>query len=730
MTLDVAHVECADGPYEAWVYGTGKGYKHPGLDRASDALTCVFEASDPIEMCDIPHRWSTDKGDVLTPVLWTARDFKSRFVPAVIYENVDARGNTPSARWQCFGACVGQTAVSTLTAVSPPPQIVSHVNYPVREQTVFCDWVDGGTPDPAKDRESIVIVAIIDDCIPFAHRHFADAAGQGTRIDYCWSQSATHAGRSMLFGREYDNTEIDALYLEYAGDEGAIYHAAGLAGRGDPTVRNPLDQAFSHGAHVLDSLAGQTPGKGEAKQDRVHIIAVDLPAMVSAETSGFGKDMFMLSAMHYIFDRAERIAAAHAKPGARVPLIVNLSYGHSSGPHDGNGLIEAAFDEMIAARRAHHPTAVVLPSGNMFMQSIHAVMTEQHFVDADGLVQLDWFLPPDDRTSSFLEIWFPDGVTPDDLTVELVPPGHGQLDAKDYGFPTGGTVAHAPITKGGQAVGQLSTQRYRDGRWRHVVALAPTDVLQDQTPVPAGRWTLRVTKNTPDPLPGHTQGPDGQPLAGGLQFWIQRDEDFGGARSGARQSYFIDPDNATYADDGRLAETDSQGAMVRRFGTMSGMATGGHVLRVGGYDETTLRAARYSCAGALRTKGSDSGDMMAAGAQVQLSAASERSFIQPGIVGAGTRSGTYIAQSGTSSAAPQVARALADAFLDTSDGEMKKVAGYLEKLDLKTGTGDPKGPDRLGLFVLREPRMSGVDDEQMRIEQLVQVRSASHRAEV
>lgn len=730
MTSAVAHVECADGPYEAWVYGTGKAYKHPGLDRGSDALTCVFEASDPVKMADMPRHWTTDKGEVFIPVLWTAREFEASFAPALYIQSNDAPGGTPAARLQEFTACVGQTAISTLTPQFPGPRIVSHVNYPVREQTVFCDWVESTAPGPADDPESIVVVAIIDDGIPFAHRHFADAAGQGTRIDYCWSQSATRAGHPMLFGREFDKATIDAMYQEYQGDEAAIYHAAGLAGGGDPNVRNPLDQSFSHGAHVLDSLAGQVPGTGDAKQDRVHIIAVDLPAMASAETSGFGKDMFALSAMHYIFDRAERIAAAHAKPGARVPLIVNLSYGHSSGPHDGTGLIEAAFDEMIAARRAHHPTAVVLPSGNMFMQSIHAVMTEAHFAKAQGTVALDWFLPPDDRTSSFLEIWFPDGVTPDDLKVELVPPLHGAMDADHFGFPSAEPVAHAAITKGGQPVGQLSTQRYRNGRWRHVIALAPTDVLSDQVPAPAGRWTIRVTKTMVEPLPGYSETPDGQSVAGGLQFWVQRDEDFGGARSGARQSYLIDPDNMLYAEDGRLAETDSQGALVRRFGTMSGMATGNHVLRVGGYDESTLRAARYSCAGSLRSKTDGTAEVKPVGAQVQLSAASERSFAHPGIVGAGTRSGTFIAQSGTSSAAPQVARALADAFLDTPDGEHKKVADYLEKLDLQTGTGDPKGPDRLGLFVLRQPRLSGGADEQSRIDRLVRARSEPRQAGV
>lgn len=728
MTADASRAACADGPYENWVYGLGKGYAHPGLDRASDVLSCVFEASEPVALGDVPRRWSTDQGDFLTPVLWDAHGFRSRFVPALFAERDEGRSAATPARLQRLTDAVGQIPVARFGAADGA-RVVSHVNYPVREPTVSAGWTDSAGSKPSPDQESIVIVAIIDDGIPFAHRNFVGAAGAGTRLDYCWSQSATGAGRPMLFGQEYDKATIDVLYDAHKGDEGAVYRAAGLAGGGDPQVRFPLDRMHSHGAHVLDSLTGQTPGKADPRMDRVHVIAVDLPAMASADTSGFGKDMFVLSAMHYILDRAERIAAVHAKPGTQVPLVVNLSYGHSSGPHDGNGLVEAAFDEMIAARRAHHPTAVVLPSGNMFMQSIHAVMTERHFDEAHGPVSLDWFLPPDDRTSSFLEIWFPDGVTPDDLKVELVPPAQGCLDQVVFGFPGGG-MAHAPITVGTEVIGQLSTERYRDGRWRHVVALAPTEVLPDQVPAPAGRWTLRVTKVMADPVPGYTTDDTGQAQAGGLQFWIQRDEDFGASGSGARQSYFIDPNNALYAGDGRLAEVDSvlEGALVRRFGTMSGMATGALVLRVGGYDEATLRAAKYSCAGALRAQDGASPEVMPVGAQVQLSAVSERSFMQPGIVGAGTRSGTYIAQSGTSSAAPQVARALVDMFLDTPPDEITKVADYLEKLDLVTGTGDPRGPDRLGLFALRQPRLSGAEDETVRIEKLTATRSVDRRA--
>ena len=114
-----------------------------------------------------------------------------------------------------------------------------------------------------------------------------------------------------------------------------------------------------------------------ATEAEVRIIAVDLPATVSWDTSGFGTDMFVLvRAALTSSTEADRIAAAHG--AGPLPVVVNLSYGHSGGPHDQTALIAAAFDELVEARRQLAPTAVVIPSGNSFLDRLHAVLEPNH----------------------------------------------------------------------------------------------------------------------------------------------------------------------------------------------------------------------------------------------------------------------------------------------------------------------------------------------------------------
>ncbi|WP_299626966.1 hypothetical protein [uncultured Tateyamaria sp.] len=681
-------------PYATWVYDSGAAYLHPGLDRRATALSCVFEFSEPVDLPALAQ--AAGEGGFACPVLWAGS--KTRFVPAAFVDPTPveagrvARMNTAFAR--NFGA--GQ----------------ARANLTLRDATLNMDWHDAPGPAPCADAsDPIVIVAIIDDGIPFAHRNFACTGRNGTRIDYCWSQSATKGGYPMLCGQEFDKARIDALYAEYDGDEEAVYRAAGLAGDGNPNMRLPLDKAHSHGAHILDLLAGNAPGTDVGDQDRVHIIAVDLPAMTSAETSGFGKDMFLLSALHYIFDRADQIARAHAPAGAKVPLVINLSYGHSGGAHDGTGVLEAAMDEMIAARRQIHPTALVMPSGNMFLQSIHGVVDQAQFDAADGPVELKWFIPPQDRTSTYLEIWYPAGVDPSDYKIELMPPKAAGLEGDTFVMPdvpdAPRSRAHRLIRRAGFAIGQLSTEKYRCGRWRHVVSLAPTEAEDDVAVAPAGVWRLRLTAHCPRALPEFTQH-NGQKTAGGLQLWIQRDEDFGGAGTGARQSYFIDPNNALWDDTGAFNARDSleDGAFVRRFGTLSGMATGALTLRVAGHVHASAEAARYSCAGGVRR---NTHAPVSAGPQVAASAMSERSWAHWGVVAAGTRTGIQIALGGTSAAAPQVARALSMLFLDNPDCADQQSGDYAPLLPHipgavpvpTAGMEDPGGQERLGATLIR-----------------------------
>ncbi len=226
---------------------------------------------------------------------------------------------------------------------------------------------------------------------------------------------------AVPFGREFTRDAIAALLEEETGgDEDAVYRQAGLTSvPGEPPM--PLDLGASHGAHVLGTMAGAWP---EATAAEVRIIAVDLPATSTWETSGFGTDMFILAGLHYIFDRARRIAAAAGLPDS-LPVVVNLSFGCSGGPHDGTGCLEAAMDEIVAARRAVAPTALVMPSGNSFQDRLTALIGDGDFVakGAEEVAELGWSVPSDDRTSTFAEFWLPPGASPEEVRIELVTPG-------------------------------------------------------------------------------------------------------------------------------------------------------------------------------------------------------------------------------------------------------------------------------------------------------------------
>ena len=203
-------------------------------------------------------------------------------------------------------------------AVEQDREVFYRLNYPVIPSSYDKRQVKWEVPDleyqptdPDSDGDSptLVITAIIDDGIPFAHANFRTADKTRTRVDFCWSQSATPVVEAdeiedgvgdtttVLFGREFTSSKINALVNKFNGDEDAIYRYAGLLGTTDTPLK-PLQRLHSHGAHVLDSLAGNWDTKSEAQ---CRIIAVDLPSSASWDTSGFGKDMFVLSAMHYVF---------------------------------------------------------------------------------------------------------------------------------------------------------------------------------------------------------------------------------------------------------------------------------------------------------------------------------------------------------------------------------------------------------------------------------------------
>jgi hypothetical protein len=562
----------------------------------------------------------------------------------------------------------------------------------------------------------ITIVAVIDDGIPFAHRNFRDADGCRTRVEFCWLQSvdALPGQKSVLFGREYTRADIDRDIEKFGDDEDRLYHEVGATSATED-FGSLLDHHTTHGAHVMNLATGYDPARGEEPPEEIRIIAVQLPNSVTMDTSGFGEDMYILSAFHYIFHRADIIGDMYGVRNLR--LVINFSYGCTGGRHDGKTQLEAAINELVQERRKHAPTALVLAAGNTFLDRLHAEIHDADF-DHDDVVELPWRIQPNDRTPSYLELWFwqpfdPSG--PFGFSVELRNPSGAIVDLLDElsgqhqtslpvkaDYPSGqqGGDPRRVLTvlnPLGEVIGQISADFDRadgpdgrpeadaepgqqiTGRWRVLIVMAPTEPEDDCLPgADSGKWTVMIRR-------GHQVRVDDHPI----HCWIQRATDFESFRSGSRQSYFDEDayESTRFTPQGELAEKDRdekdpKKSFVKRFGSLNGLATGQTSLVVGGYrlgaglgsSLACARPAPYSAAGTLPLDSIN----------VDCSSMSDRSRVLPGTLSAGVRSGSRSFVQGTSAAAPFVARQLAETFVTAEEsvvqGQPAKDSNYLSLL--------------------------------------------------
>ncbi|MDD1534719.1 hypothetical protein C7U89_14880 [Bradyrhizobium sp. WBOS4] len=717
MTDDGASDDLADGsdgvpvylsPYEFWNFGIGQGYSFPAIRDHAKYITALAEFPKAANINAISNLRG-DRRIAWFPTLWNAA--KLSFVPFVVENPLDdVKGPKALRNLLSRGLMQLNTEFAIDANFATIEEARTRVAFPVPERAMHPgqgryperpDWrPDDGLRGRISGQKRITIIAVIDDGLPFAHRNFRDLGGTRTRVEFCWLQSAIANPQqdSVLFGREYMRSQIEDYIAQYGDDEDTLYRKAGAAVDTE-ALGSLIDRRATHGAHVMDLAAGCASERGDDPSEEIRIIGVQLPNTVAWDTSGFGKDMYMLSAFHYIFDRADVIARGYGIDKPR--LVINFSYGFSGGRHDGGTELEAAIDEMVALRRhSTGPTALVVPSGNSFLDRLHAVVSEADF--DRGQARLNWRIQPNDRTPSYLELWFARNLEPSGYTIKLIDP----LDRSRVSLPvqfnqmkTGGDPrSHKPLLNAeGRPVGLISADLHRGQRWRVLVILAPTEPEMASLPaIESGQWTVVISRDE-----------NTAPLEQPIQCWIQRAADPEGLRSGSRQSYFDQPANTRYTPEGDLSETDATGSMVRRFGSLNGLATGRTSLIVGGYrlgaglgsSLKGVRPAAYSSAGALESGWPE--------ARVACSSMSDRSRVLTGTIAAGVRSGARSRLDGTSTAAPFVARQLTAAFVTAGDECVEKAA--LENYrSLLHGYWEDHGADDNESAVLRKARLGFV----------------------
>jgi hypothetical protein len=489
-------------------------------------------------------------------------------------------------------------------------------------------------PAVARGIHRKTVIGVIDDGCAFAHYHLQNSAGN-TRVCALWDQEdqgafVTQGQVPPDFGRGHEvtgaqlQTLINSFTQFQAVDEDACYATA---------TYDRLKRAATHGAHVTDVFAGAVPvgarvgsamlpptwadANDVASSDAAGLVFVQLPRACLQDPSGAWLDLHVLDALRYILSCAD---------AQTEQVVINLSFGPQRGPNDGTAMLEKAFEELAA----QFPSlTLTVAAGNSFLERGHAIVT----LAAQATQTLHWQIMPGDETPTFVQLWLPPGAAK--TQVKLTPPGCTPspwiAPGEAMVWPNAAQPACGIIYPPNTSRGTVGTVV--------LIALEPSSSYKPKTAlVPHGLWQIEL-RNT------------GAALSEPIQAWIDRDDFNLGTLVRGRQSHFVDPlyDPLRYL---KAATDDTPGsqAVVRRRGTLTGIATGTGARVAAGYRHSDKKHVRYSSAGP--TRGAAMGP--------DCAAVTDQSRSLPGLLAAGTRGASVVRLIGTSTAAPQLARWVAN----------------------------------------------------------------------
>ena len=455
-------------------------------------------------------------------------------------------------------------------------------------------------------------------------------------------------------------------------DVGITNRLRSIANLFDRLYQRRFGDHATHGTGVLDLAAGWPLEDGA---DAPPIFAVELPPLATVDSNGARLEFYVLHAVHRILYWADHFETGDgAQP---VPVVINLSYGISAGPKNGQGFLESQIAELVAARNRDVATVVVMPSGNGYRGQLAAT----HKLDREAEAVVTWHVPAGDQTPSFAEIrlnretgW----------TVTVTPPTGSPVILCD--FDPNNALVHSRSN-------EMAVYVHRDpantGGVLITLALAPTlTVAAPYHNTPSGAFKLKVE---------NTSAVD----ALDVTIDVQRDDTPGGFASFGRQGYLEDHHVDGLDDETGNYQLPSPDSSIDRDATLSALATahGEGVYVVGGAFENdhrnsgtadSRRPTTYTASGAGLAR------------QPDVSAISETGRALAGVLVTGPFSGSSRLIDGTSAAAPQVTRALAAYLQKRADPDLPPKADILKDV-LSLPSGLPAQDARLGHGTLPAP---------------------------
>jgi hypothetical protein len=458
-----------------------------------------------------------------------------------------------------------------------------------------------------------VLAGVLDDGCPFLNSRFT--TNQVPRVLAIWNQDSPgsidalpldgQSGPTALadfgYGEHFTQRAIQGLATEFGSAQDSCYRECRF---------DNLRREATHGAHIMDLLCGSSaPSPGGNQTGDAQIVFIQFPRAGIDDPSGKWLGRSVLDGMHYLLQCA----------GAPTRTIVaNISWGPQTGPHDGNSILELALDDLVAEQPAGRELFITLAAGNSYQTSAHARIS----CKAGGDVW--WIVPPGGTAPAFLEIWWPRDVDPAAVQLKITAPdgrwvnvsGPDLMIVDDRWL----VILTRPVRQGAMAL----------------VAINPTGKVEVGLPGTHGRWHIQIASGASE------TGDD-------IEIYVARADPNMGAKRRAKASRLWDPALAKsrfLSPEDQLGE--SQDSVVRKAGTLTGLATGANTFVAAGYRYSDDTSAPYSSSGGTR------GDRQ----YPDYACVTDISAALPGVRGTGVRSGTRVRLVGTSTAAPQMGRRL------------------------------------------------------------------------
>ena len=246
-----------------------------------------------------------------------------------------------------------------------------------------------------------------------------------------------------------------------------------------------------HGTHVAGIAAGNGKKAGNCHGE-FHYVGVAPEAELVIVKHDFGGTATLLQAIQFCS------AQAAAVPGG-VPIVVNMSLGHSIGPHDGTDVTDRMIDNFLLVRGLIPPPAVVLvaSAGNEGRPGMHATGT----IPNGGVVKRLRFDTNAQKSvtgqaNTRVDIRF---TAPNGVGCRLIPPGNNITGGTNLAAPDG-AAAFTEVNQTSACSIQGSVIPGAPAGSRRVFMLISSTVNGTNQP---GEWVIELTNAGAAPITYH-----------------------------------------------------------------------------------------------------------------------------------------------------------------------------------------------------------------------------------